>query len=370
MTDINLASGASYFRSPAPAIATAIAALEAGATGHGTAEGIPELREAIAQRYQADGIAIAPEQVLVTPGSKQALFYLFTTLLQHDSDELVIPTPAWGGFRELMAYGKGKLVELPTAASTGYRLDSADLRKKLNEHSRILLLTNPCNPTGRIYTKQELEGILSVTRDFPDLTIIADEIYDFITYNGAFTSILSCEGAGQEIVVVNGFSKSFAMTDWRLGFMVGPTELVSRCTRFQGATLAGVSNFLQKGAASMLQQRTEVLKPMLEVLQENRRLTAAVLHDIPHLPYFYPEGAYYFFPDFSYYLPGTTPQGTTLTSSQDLCQYLKDEVALQLYAGENFGASGHARLSFAVEKETLQEALIRLKEALEGLVVQ
>ncbi|WP_187262476.1 pyridoxal phosphate-dependent aminotransferase [Pontibacter beigongshangensis] len=368
MKEINLASGASYFRSPAPAITVATKELEAGATGHGSAEGLPELREAIAQRYKNDGVELTPEQVLITPGCKQALFYLFSTLLQ-DDDELLVPTPAWFGFQQLMDYSKGKLVQLPTTAASNYTLDPADLREALNERSRILLLTNPGNPTGRMYTRQELEDILSVTNDFPNLYVVSDEIYDFVTYDGAFSSILSCQGATEKVVVTNGFSKSFAMTDWRIGYLVGSPELVRKCTGFQAATIAGVSKFMQKGAAAALQERDQVLPPMLEVLQQNRSLTEAALSQIPHLLFFLPQGAYYFFPDISYYLPCTTPTGAILSSSAGLCQYLKEAYALELLPGDPFGAPGHVRMSFAIETEQLTEALSRLKKALHELVV-
>ncbi|MFT2011274.1 pyridoxal phosphate-dependent aminotransferase [Pontibacter sp. 13R65] len=368
MTDINLASGASYFRSPAPAIRTAIQALEAGATGHGTAEGIPELRAALVERYRQEAIDITPEQVLITPGSKQALFYLFTVLLQQDSNEVVVPTPAWFGFQELMGYCKGKMIQLPTTAASDFSLPTSALRQVLNENTRILLLTNPGNPTGRVYSKQELEELLEVTKEYPNLYVISDEIYDFVTYDGPFTSVLACEGDKERVVVVNGFSKSFAMSDWRLGYLVGPQELVKRCTAFQAATIAGVSKFLQKGAIAAIQERDQVLPSMLEVLQENRTLMASGLKEIPHLPFFVPQGAYYFFPDFSHYLPCSTPTSHILNSSIELCAYLTEIYKLQLSPGDFFGLPGHARMSFAVEREVLAEALSRLKEALAGLI--
>ncbi|WP_345160224.1 pyridoxal phosphate-dependent aminotransferase [Pontibacter saemangeumensis] len=369
MNPISLASGASYFRSPAPATAAAIAGLKEGNTTYGPTEGTPALRQAICDFYNNGGLHVKPEQVLVTPGSKQALFNLFTTLLCQ-GDEVVVPTPAWFGFQELMKYSKGMVVPLETKLSEGYALKPEALRKTLNDRSRILLLTNPGNPTGRIYTQSELEALLEVTNDFPNLYILSDEIYDRVAYDGPFTSLLSCKGAKEErSILINGFSKSFAMSGWRLGYMLGPEEIISKCVDFQGSTLAGVSVFLQKAALAALEQEPEVLPPMLEVLAQNRRVMQQGLDAIPEVKYYLPDGAYYFFPVFSFYLNRRTPSGDTLTTSVDLCRYLLERYHLELAPGDKFGAPGHARLSFAIETPKLQEALQRLKQALELLIV-
>lgn len=365
MNHISLASGASYFRSPSPATTAAIAALQEGKASYGPTQGTLELRRTICNIYKQDGIHVRPEQVLITPGSKQALFNLFTTLLCQ-GDEVVVPTPAWFGFHELMKYSKGMLVPLETKLSENYALKPEALRKTLNDRSRILLLTNPGNPTGRIYTKSELEALLEVTNEFPNLYILSDEIYDRVTYNGTFTSLLSCKGAKEErSILINGFSKSFAMSGWRLGYMLGPEEVIKKCTDFQGSTLSGVSIFLQEAALATLEQQERVLREMLEVLTQNRQMMQQGLDAIPEVRYYIPDGAYYFFPDFSYYLHQRTPSGDTLTTSIDLCRYLRESYNLELSPGDHFGAPGHARMSFAIETPTLQEAMQRLKQALE-----
>ncbi|WP_161891036.1 aminotransferase class I/II-fold pyridoxal phosphate-dependent enzyme [Pontibacter russatus] len=369
MNLISLASGGSYFRSPAPATDAAISALQEGKTFYGPTEGIPELRQAICNLYIKAGLQVRPEQVLITPGSKQALFNLFTNLLCQ-GDEVVVPTPAWFGFRELMKYSKGQLVPLETKLSEGYALTPEALRKTLNERSRILLLTNPGNPTGRLYTKVELEALLEVTHDFPNLYILSDEIYDRVTYGGAFTSLLSCQGAKAErSVLINGFSKSFAMSGWRLGYILGPEEVIQKCVDFQASTLAGVSVFLQEAAQAALVQAEQVLPEMLEVLTQNRQIMQQGLDAIPEVKCYLPDGAYYFFPDFSYYLHRRTPAGDTLPTSVDLCRYLRESHGIELAPGDYFGAPGHARMSFAIETPKLREAMQRLKQALGLLIV-
>ncbi|GAB3528095.1 pyridoxal phosphate-dependent aminotransferase [Pontibacter brevis] len=364
MEHISLASGSSYFRSPGTATAAAISALQAGKTFYGPTEGTLELRQAICNTYKKDGLDVKPEQVLITPGSKQALFNLFSIILCQ-GDEVVVPTPAWFGFHELMKYSKGMLVPLPTQLSEDYALTPEALRKTLNSRSRILLLTNPGNPTGRIYTKEELEALLEVTNEFPNLYIVSDEIYDRVTYDRPFTSLLSCKGAKEErTFLINGFSKSFAMSGWRLGYMLGPADIIKKCIDFQGSTLAGVSVFLQDAAQATIEKQDRALPPMLEVLAQNRQIMQEGLDAISEVKYYTPDGAYYFFPDFSYYLHKSTSSGETITTSVDLCRYLLEHYALELKPGDYFGGPSHARMSFAIETPRLQEAMQRLKQGL------
>ncbi|WP_162426164.1 pyridoxal phosphate-dependent aminotransferase [Pontibacter pudoricolor] len=363
MTKLNLSSGASYFRSPDVAITAAIHALNSGKTYYGPAEGTEALRQTIADRYQQDGITVKPEQVLVTPGTKQALFNLFTVLLR-DGDEVVIPIPAWFGFNELLKYSKGKLVTLQTTLENNYSLDTAELRNKLTTKSRILLLTNPSNPTGRIYSKHELETIVALLHDFPDLYLISDEIYDLDTYGKPVTSALGCKGPQERIIVVNGFSKNFAMSGWRIGYMVAPEEIISQCTDFQSSTFSGVSMFIQEAALATITHKTEALEPMLSVLQEHRRVMQQGLEAIPHVSFFVPDGAYYFFPYLGHYIGTITPAGETINSTLALCNYLQNEHKLIVVNGDKFGGIGHVRMSFAVERPILDQAMSRLKEAL------
>jgi aspartate aminotransferase len=281
---------------------------------------------------------------------------------------VIVPTPAWFGFHELVKYSKGKITTLPTTLEEGYSLEPEALRRALNGQSRILLLSNPGNPMGRVYSKTELEALLAVAADYPNLYIISDEIYDYITYDGAFTSILACEGATERAIVVNGFSKTFAMSGWRIGYLVGSKELIAQCTAFQNATMSGISVFSQDAAQAAFENRRQALPPMQTILQENRQLMKQGLDAIPHVRYYLPDGAYYFFPDFSYYLHHKTPQGESITTTPALCKYLREAFNLEMAPGDNFGGPGHARITFALEKSQLLEAMDRLKQGLLSLV--
>ncbi|GHA59923.1 pyridoxal phosphate-dependent aminotransferase [Pontibacter akesuensis] len=364
MEVISLAAGSSYFRSPEAATQAAVKALHEGKTFYGPSQGTPELRKAISQKYKAEGISLEPSQVLITPGTKQALFNLFSVLLRQ-GDDVVVPTPAWFGFHELMKYSNGTLVPLPTKLEDGYKLTPDMLRVTLSERTRILLLTNPGNPTGRVYSKSELEALLEVTKDYPNLYVISDEIYDLVTYGSPVASILSCQGAkAARTIVVNGFSKSFAMSGWRLGFILGPDELIAKCVHFQNATVAGVSIFIQDAAQATVENRHEALPHMQEILAHNRSVMQQGLDAIPEVRYYLPDGAYYFFPDFSQYLNRTSITGEKISTSVDLCRYLRTCYNLELSPGDYFGAPGHARMSFAVETPRLQDALNRLRQGL------
>jgi aspartate aminotransferase len=363
MTELNLASGASYFRSPEAAINAATTALHAGQTYYGPSEGTTELRNAIATRYQNNSIPVKPAQVLVTPGTKQALFNLFSVLLR-DGDEVVVPIPAWFGFNELLKYSKGKLVTVKTTLENNYTIDSENLRNALTDKSRILLLTNPANPTGRIYSKSELEAILELLHEYPNLYLISDEIYDLDTYGEPFTSVLACKGPQERILVVNGFSKNFAMSGWRIGFMVGPEAIIKQSIDFQGSTFSGVSMFIQEAALATLEHQDKALEPMLDVLQDNRLIMQQGLEAIPHVPYYVPDGAYYFFPDLGHYIGTITPAGETISSTEALCNYLQHQHNLIVMNGDKFGGMGHVRMSFAVERPVLEQAMVRLRTAL------
>lgn len=366
MTELNLASGASYFRSPEAAITAAIAALQAGKTYYGPSEGSTDLRKALAYRYQEDGISVSSDQVLITPGTKQALYNLFTTLLR-ENDEVAIPTPAWFGFNELLKYSKGKLVTIPTTLENDYNLDADSIRAKLTPQTRILLLTNPANPTGRLYNRQELESIIALLHDHPNLYLICDEIYDLDTYGKPFTSALACKGPQERIIIVNGFSKNFAMSGWRIGYMIGPEEIIRQCTDFQASTFSGVSMFIQEAALATITGKNDALNPMLHILKEHRQLMQHGLESIPFVRFYLPDGAYYFFPYLGHYLGTETHKGKLIKSTEDLCTYLREDFNLIVANGDNFGGIGHARMSFAVEKHVLQEALERLQKALKQL---
>ncbi|MDX5442895.1 MAG: aminotransferase class I/II-fold pyridoxal phosphate-dependent enzyme [Hymenobacteraceae bacterium] len=368
MLVISLASGASYFKTPGVAAQRAIEAIETDAITYGETEGMAALREAVVEKYTQLNIKdLLPDQVLVTSGVKQALYNLLQNLLRTPEDEVILPIPSWFGFQELMRYSKGKLVPLHTRLEDNFALTPQMLQQVITKNTRLLLLTNPNNPTGRTYTLQELEALFQVLEKYPEVLVICDEIYDQVAFGKQVPTALASQYLKNRIIVVNGISKSFAMSGWRVGYMVGPLNIIQACTDFQQATISGVSTVLQEAALAALQQADAVLQPMQAVLEANRTLMINSLKQLTEVRLMEPEGSYYIFADFSAYLNHTSPEGTEIKSGTDLWEYLKQKAKVEVQPGENFGAPGFARLSFAVEPDRLLQALQQLSSCLTQL---
>jgi aspartate aminotransferase len=357
---ISLASGATYFNSPEPARQAAIAAIQHHKTFYGEVAGTRVLREAIANRYQQHNqVQVNPENILITPGTQQALYNVLRAIL-HPGDEVLIPAPNWFGLHQLLEPLGARLVLVPTVLSDSYALRPKKLQELISPHTRLFLFSNPCNPTGRRYSLEELQNLLLVTRKYPDLYVLADEVYDLVTFGERVPSLLELPDPHGRHIVVNGFSKSFAMTGWRIGYLITPFALSQPCQQFQQVTYSGVSEFVQEAALAVMQDYGQILAPMVEILRENKVIMTQFLAARGIL-FFSPDAAYYVFPDLSRYLTEMIPTITQLAA------WLKAQYALEILPGDLFGAPGFARLSFGIEKGRLQEALHRLALALEAL---
>lgn len=367
MEQINLASGAAYFTTPAPIRQAAVAALEAGQTHYGAPEGTPALRQAIADRYQRlNQATVAPESVLITAGVKEALFNLFTHLLQ-PHDEVIVPTPNWFGFHELLVQAKANLVFLPTHAATDYTLTPAALAAAITPRTKLLVLSNPGNPTGRIYRAAEIAALLAVLENYPAVWVLSDEIYDLLTFGERVPSLTEFPDPRQRHLTVNGYSKSFAMSGWRVGYLIAPPALYQACRQFQATTIGGVSPFIQAGAAAATQQAEAVLAPMNQILAQNREYMSAQFKLMGNIPFQMPQAAYYIFADLNYYVDRLARAGLGNNTDVALNAYLQRTAGVEIYPGSYFGAPGFARISFAAERGQLELALQRLGEALQAL---
>jgi aspartate aminotransferase len=357
---ISLASGATYFNTPEPASQAAIAAIQHHKTFYGEVAGTSVLREAIAKRYlQHNQAQVSPENILITPGTKQALYNVLRAILQ-PGDEVLIPAPNWFGLHQILEPLGARLVQVPTVLSDSYALQPQKLQELISPRTRLFLFSNPCNPTGRRYSLEELQSLLQVTRKHPHLYVLADEVYDLLTFGERVPSLLELPDPQGRHIVVNGFSKSFAMTGWRIGYLITPADLSQPCRQFQEVTFSGVSEFVQEAALALMQGYRQILPPMLEILRANKMLMTQFLTGRGIL-FFSPDAAYYVFPDLSRYLKEELPTITQLAA------WLKTHYALEILPGDLFGAPGFARLSFGIDKGQLQEALHRLGQALEAL---
>ncbi|MDO7853874.1 pyridoxal phosphate-dependent aminotransferase [Hymenobacter convexus] len=367
MTPITLASGYGNFAVPEVALAAAAQALATARQRNAPlpvspAAGLPELREALAQRYRQRGAAsTSADQVVVTNGAKTGLFALLSEMLA-PGDEVLLPTPNWFGFFELVRRAGGVLRPLPLAAADNYALTPEALRAALTPATRLLLISNPNNPTGRVYSRAEWADLLAVTADFPQLWVLSDEIYEGISFGPApVPTLLALPDSGQQHVVVSGFSKSLALAGWGVGCLVAPLALAQAVAARLFATGVAVSVPAQLAALAATRHADAISAGLRAQLAPNRARLLAALAALPGAPATTePEGTYYVFADFTRFL---APELPAAEASAQLVQRLA-AAGVEVVDGSTCGAPGFVRLSYAVEEAALREALARLRKLL------
>jgi len=355
---ISLASGYGNFLPPAVAVARAAASLQGGPLPVSVIEGLPALREALASCYPRQ--SVTPDQVVVTPGTKPALFALLKAVLR-PGDEVLLPTPNWFGFWKLIEQAGGVVRPLPLASAGNYALHPAALAAALTPRTRVLLLSNPNNPTGRVYHRAELDAVLAVTRQHPDLFVLSDEIYNRITFGTeAVPSLLEWADPNGQHLVVNGFSKSLALIGWGIGYLVAPPKLAQACAAWQFSTAAAVPVPSQLAALATTEAGPTIAHELRTQLAANRTLLLTGLASLADVHCLFPEATYYAFPDFTAHLaPGLAPEAASAAFVSRL-----QAAGVSVVDGATCGAPGFARLSYAVPTDDLQEALQRLRTAL------
>lgn len=361
MKYLNLASGAAHFKSPNAALKKTIAALENNETFYGEIAGLPALREAVSKRYREDYHALVlAENVLITAGTKQALFNIFSVLLK-PGDEVIIPEPAWFGFTEILNLLQVKAVFLETKQSKNYDIAPGAIEALITDKTRLFIFSNPGNPTGRIYNKSEVENWLDILKKYPQIKILSDEIYDLIVFDNAeIPSLTRFPGPEKKHIIVNGFSKNFGMSGWRIGYLIAPENILKECVHFQQTTISGVNPFIQEGAVATLETRKDFLPPRIAELTRNREILASWLENNPEIKFFLPQAAYYIFADLRGLFEKQSFQEKSIQSSQEFCDHVKENFALEFQPGEKFNAPGFIRITFAVPESDLKEALSRL----------
>lgn len=368
MKYLNLASGAAHFASPPKALEKTIAALHNNETFYGETEGLPALRDAISERYRQDfGAKVPATNVLITSGTKQALFNLFSVILK-SGDEVILPKPSWFGFISQLEMLQVKIVWLETLPEEQYTLKPEKLRQLLTDKTRLFIYSNPGNPTGRLYLQAEIASWHQVLQDFPEVKILADEIYDQIIFdNQLFPSITQFPDPENKHLVVNGFSKNYGMSGWRIGYLIAPPAIMEMAIDFQHHTISGVNPFIQEGAVAAIESRKEFLPKRLEELAENRKLLATWLTAQPLLAFYLPVGAYYIFVDLSKVFSTAFCRKNELTTAAQLCKFLKQNYNLEFQPGDRFLEPNFIRVTFAVTKADLQEGLDRFATCLDTL---
>jgi len=345
---VDLSVGEPDFDTPEPVKETAREALAAGKTGYTQSNGIPELREAIAEKLAADGLAYGPEEIIVTPGGKQALFEVFQALID-DGDEVVLLDPAWVSY-EAMAKLAGGTVSRVDTTPYDFALEPAlsDLAETVSDDTELLVLNSPGNPHGAVYSRAALEGVRDLAVDH-DVTVISDEIYDEITYDGVeAVSAGSLSGMADRTITINGFSKAYAMTGWRLGYSAAPEAIVAEAAKVHSHSVTSATNFVQHAGVTALREVDEAVEEMVEAFAERREflLSAFADHGVDVVP---PEGAFYMM------LPVDDDDTAW-------CEAAIGDAHVATVPGSAFGTPGYARLSYANSMDRLEPAVERLAE--------
>ncbi len=326
-------------------------------------EGYPDLLDAIIEKfYRQTGYRYHHKNILVSNGAKHTLANVIMALI-NPGDEVILPVPYWVTYNELINLAGGRQVYLYTGLEQEFKVTPGQLEEAITERTRLVLLNNPGNPTGAVYTREELEAIAQVLARHKHVMVISDEVYDQLVYEGEFVSMGVFPQIRDQLILVNGVSKTYAMTGWRVGFMAAPEWLTSACKKLQGQMTSGVNAIAQKATAAALWDGEEIINERRELLRRRRDVIVLHLQDIPEVKFMPTRGSFYIFPDFSAYI-GRRAGDRVIGTTTDLALYLLDRAHVALVAGEAFGAPGFMRLSFAIDEAIIDEAMQRIKQAL------
>ena len=365
---ISLSAGEPDFPTPTFICDGAVEAIRNGEHGYTMNTGTPELRDAICTKLKRDnGLDYSPDQIVCSNGAKQSVgFSLFAMI--NPGDEVIIPAPYWVSYPAMTRLAQGIPVPVRTSFEDNYRLTPEQLEVAITDKTRVLILCSPSNPTGSCYSKKDLERLANVLRKHPNISIISDEIYEYIVFDDEHISLLNvAPDLKDRVALINGFSKGFAMTGWRLGYLAGPKELVKAVAKIQSQETSAPSSISQAAGLAAYSGTLDKVLEMRASFKERRNFMVEQLNSIEGVNCFSPGGAFYVFPDISSYLNSTTPLGKPVQSSTDLCLYLLDEAGLALVPGDAFGEPNGLRMSYAAAMDELVEAMNRFKHGLARL---
>lgn len=286
--------------------------------------------------------------------------------LVDDGDEVIIPAPYWVSYPQMVLLAGGKPVHIPTSIENGFKITAEQLESAITPKTKLLIICSPCNPTGAVYSQEELNSLAEVILRHENIYVISDEIYEHLNYVGRHASIASCPGMRERTIIVNGVSKAYAMTGWRIGFIAAPKEIVSVCNTLQGQYTSGPCSISQKAAEAAWNGPQECVEEMRQAFHRRRDLLVSLMREIPGLEVNNPEGAFYLFPKCSSFF-GKTDGKRVINNSTDFAMYLLEEGHVATVGGDAFGAPGYFRLSYAMSEECIVEAARRINEALRRL---
>ena len=364
---IGLTLGEPDFDTPLHIRQAAIQAVEESDTHYPPVAGKPELRDAVATRYQRDfGLPFTPSNVMVSTGAKQALVNVIMSLV-NPGEETIMVAPYWVSYREMLKMAEAKLVTVQTRIEHGFKLQPEDLEAAITPNTKLIIFNNPNNPTGATHTPEELAALAAVLERHPHVYMISDEIYEHLTYGIKTTSMATFESIRERVIIINGVSKAFAMTGWRIGFTIAAEWLIKLCEKYQGQITSGASTISQRAATAAMTGSLDATEAMRVQFQKRRDFLHRSLTDIPGLKAYLPEGAFYFYPDLSAFIGCSAPDGTKLDDIDAVTAYILNASGLALIPGSAFGTDKHVRISYAYDMASLEDAMQRLKSCLSAL---
>ncbi len=363
---IDLSLGEPDFDTPEHIKEAAIKAIHDNWSHYTPVPGFPDLREAVCTKLKRDNnLGYKPENIVVSTGAKQSLANAILALVD-DNEEVIIPTPYWVTYSELVKIARGKVVEIKSTPQQGFKINARQLEAAITPKTKVFLFSSPCNPSGAVYSKEELAALVEVFEKHPGIFILSDEIYEYINFVGKHESIAQFSEIKDRVIIVNGLSKGFAMTGWRLGYIAAHPDIAKGCEKVQGQFTSGANSITQKAAVVAL---TTDLRPSLNMVDEfarRRKKVLEIVKDIPGISCPEPEGAFYIFPDVSFYY-GKSDGEIIITNAADFSMYLLNTAHVSSVMGDAFGEPKCVRFSFANSMEKIEEGWKRIKEALAKL---
>lgn len=363
---ISLSLGEPDFDTPEHIKSAAYQALIDGYTKYTPVPGLPELTKAISEKFKRDNhLDYQPDQIVVSNGAKQTVYNLCQALL-NPGDEAILLAPYWVSYYEIIKMAEATPVPVYAGVDQDFKPSPDQLAAAITPRTKFIIFSSPCNPTGSVFTRKELQAFADVLGKFPDLLVISDEIYEYINFTHEHVSIGSLEGMINRTITINGFAKGFSMTGWRLGYMGAPRYIADACAKIQGQVTSGASAFGQKAGAVALMSDLSPTFHMREAFRERRDIVLSLLEEIPGVKANHPDGAFYVFPDISAYF-GKSDGTVTIHNADDFCDYVMMHAYVGLVSGSAFGDPACFRLSYAASEAQLREAISRMKTVLARL---
>ena len=365
---ISFGAGEPDFDTPVHIKDAAKRALDAGATKYTLVEGTPALRAAVAKWLgAAHGLSITPGEIIVSAGAKQSLFNAMHAIVD-EGDEVIIPTPAWGSYNEIVKMAGGRPVTVPGSASENFVPRLADIEKAITPRTKAIMYSSPCNPTGAMLDEKTMRGIAALAEKH-DFWIITDDIYRTLIYGDArfFQPATISPAVRARTIIIDGVSKAFAMTGWRIGFACAPKALVDAMGTLQGQSTTNAAAVSQAAALAAIEGPTDELEKMRVEFDRRRKVMVKALREIPGVTCVDPQGAFYAFPDLSAFIGKKTPEGKTIANDAQLCEFLIEAARVAVVPGSAFGAPGYVRLSYATSMKNVEEGVARIAAALPRL---